>query len=110
MKLLLILTLTFSIFADFASTSFFDGESISHVESPISCTDTDLHTSSDEDNHKSHEDEHHCHVGHFHNLVINSTTSTDIALPSLDVITLFPIHSLGNTQHYLSDINRPPIS
>jgi hypothetical protein len=110
MKLLLVLTLTFSIFADFASTSFFEGESLSHVESSISCTDTELHTSSDKDHHESHEDEHHCHVGHFHNFVINSTVSTKILAPNLDTITLFPIYSLGKTQHYLSDINRPPIS
>ena len=111
MKLLLILTLTCSIFADFASTSFFEGESLSHVESSISCTDTDIHASSDKDN-ESHEDEHqhHCHVGHFHCFVINSPISTDISPSKLGILTPFPITSLGNVQYYFSDINRPPIS
>ena len=104
MKLLLILTLTCSIFADFASTSFFECESLSHVESSISCTDTDINASSDED-HESHEDEHHCHIGHLHCFVINSPISTEISPPAL-----FPAPSLGNVQYYFSDINRPPIS
>ncbi len=109
MKLLLILTLTYSIFADFASTSFFEGESLSQVESSTSCRDTGIHTSSDKED-ESHKDEHHCHVGHLHCFIINSLVSTVTSPSKPSTHTTFPNTLLGNVQYFFSDINRPPIS
>ena len=110
MKFILVLALTISIFSDFASTSFSEDESISHAESTISCTDVDLHNSTDE-GHESHEgEEHHCHAGHFHNLVINSSINIKIQPAIAGNLSLLPTFSLGTIQKYISDINRPPIS
>tara|TARA_Y100000296_G_scaffold20436_1_gene24252 strand:+ start:157 stop:486 length:330 start_codon:yes stop_codon:yes gene_type:complete len=109
MKLLLVLMLTFSIFTDFASPSFFEDVSFFHVESSITCDDSDIHDSGSEESHSHHEEEHHCHVGHFHHVVCNDN-DTDISPSKTEILVSFPAFQFGNVQSFSTDINRPPIS
>lgn len=111
MKLLLVLMLTFSIFADFASSSFFEDVSLCHSESSITCNDSGIHYSGSEESHSHHhEEEHHCHVGHSHSFVVNNDIGTDISPPKTEILITFPAYHFGNVQSFSTEINRPPIS
>ena len=109
MKILLVLMLTFSIFTDFTSSSFFEDVSFSHVESSITCDDSDIHDSGSEESHSHHEEEHHCHVGHLHHVVYNGN-DTDISPSKTEILIAFPVFQFGNIQSFSTYINRPPIS
>ena len=110
MKFLLVLMLTFSIFADFASSSFFEDVSLSHSESSISCDDSGIHDSGSEEHQSHHEEEHHCHVGHSHSFVVNNAIDTNISPSKTEILITFPCYQFGNVQSFSTEINRPPIS
>lgn len=111
MKILLLFVLTFSILADFTSASIAEIES-SNCEAFVGCVDTDLHSTSDK-NQKSESNDHHshCHLGHSHNVIMESSI---VGMPMLPIKNkesiLYPLFSMGKPQNYNSDINRPPIS
>ena len=110
MKFLLVLVLTFSISSDFASFSFPEDVSISHSDSSIACDDSGVYDSKS-DEHKSHnEEDHHCHVGHFHSVVVNNDDHTEIYLTNIEILETFPAVESGIVQSFSADINRPPIS
>ncbi len=107
MKTLFTFLLIFTIFNDFTSASFTE-VSVSHLESQVSCEESDFHSS--ENNHEDHDHkEHNCHSGHSHTVIIVSE-SFDLK-PSLSELYLeYPLYQAGNLLTFISNIVRPPIA
>lgn len=109
MKLLLVLLLTLSIFVDFTSNSMIERGLLSNSERLLSCTEVDLHSSSEQNKQSEGSEHHNCHVGHFHNTVLPYGSLSLLSSIS-SIKNIFMSHPTGKTNKYLNSINRPPIS
>lgn len=108
MKIIVTLLLIFTIFTDFTSASIHN-EELSSCETQISCESVDFHSSSDSQDHDSEEGHDHCHLGHSHNVIVNSGVIE--TAPVIDKLFVsYPAFQVGQPINYHLDINRPPIA
>lgn len=110
MKVILTLLLFSTLVIDFVSASYDYEMSENTCESSFSCEQVDLHNSNIPEHKENHGDKHcHCHAGHSHIVVLSFAKIKKTNESAINKVN-FPILDTKNTQNYISEVIRPPIS
>lgn len=109
MKIFIVFLLTFSILADFSSSTHEAEETVTICDSYNVCQDVDFHDDSAEHNNSDDCDHCHCHAGHVHTAVLE-TAITSLNSLSRPNYVQYPIYLKFQVSDYNSEVTRPPIA